>query len=852
MEINKKDYTNVIMNQPTINIGMIGSVSNGKSSITEKLTGIKTQKHSKEQERNITIKLGYANAKIFKCNNCPSPQCYQQHGSSIMTANCKFCDEELNLVKHISLADCFDPETTVLMYDGTIKKVSELNINEELMGPDSKKRIILNFVEGEKDMYEINYLCNSKKSLATNKFVCTGGHLLVLRIDTPVECPVKKQRKFKQYEVRIFEVNSYRLFSKCHYFETIKEAQTFYDLQNKDPVIFEMTVETFLNSPITLKKRVRMFYSSCLEFDNHPNAMNISIDGITDEEVGWLIGLWLGDGTSGKPEFSVGFVDPEIIDKLKLIANKIGLICIIEKCTNDKQSYSVLLSTYSGKSMYTKEKTNENNKNPLTIILNKLGIFKNKHIGNNLKFQKKSVRCAIVAGLVDSDGYYGKGQFEICQSIDHKPIVDGLIWILKSLGFRCQHVQKYQTITDENGNKKKYLVYRITFNGKASDLPICLPRKHGKDIVRDWTTSQPFSINKIGLGKYKGFEVDSDGRFLLSDFIIAHNCPGHNLLMATMLNGTCVMDTTILVESAGNKEPAPQTKEHLFATGMIKLENSITCLNKLDLVKKEVAHEKINILTQYLKGTMAENSPIIPIAANYGINIDVLCEYICKYIKEPVRNLDGKLKMIIIRSFNVNKQDISYEHIEGGVIGGTIMQGVINVNDKVCIYPGIISKINDNDSKQCWSYRPLVGTVLSINSETNNLQYAIPGGLIGVQLDIDPGLATKDGLIGNVLTSFDNTDEYKIFETIFVELELLDRNETNKIMNKDILVINSNACNEKCEVVKIKNNKAELKLLEKPICVKLDDHITLSKNNSNNILIVGRAKIINGLESLKK
>jgi len=434
MEINKKDYTNVMMNQPTINIGMIGSVSNGKSSITEKLTGIKTQKHSKEQERNITIKLGYANAKIFKCNNCPPPQCYQQHGSSIMTANCKFCDEDLDLIKHISFNDC----------------------------------------------------------------------------------------------------------------------------------------------------------------------------------------------------------------------------------------------------------------------------------------------------------------------------------------------------------------------------------------------------------------------------------PGHNLLMATMLNGTCVMDNTILVESAGNKEPAPQTKEHLFATGMIKLENSITCLNKLDLVKKEVAHEKINILTQYLKGTMAENSPIVPIAANYGINIDVLCEYICKYIKEPVRNLDGKLKMIIIRSFNVNKQDISYEHIEGGVIGGTIMQGVINVNDKVCIYPGIISKINENDSKQCWSYRPLVGTVLSINSETNNLQYAIPGGLIGVQLDIDPGLATKDGLIGNVLTSYDNTDEYKIFETIFVELELLDRNETNKIMNKDILVINSNACNEKCEVIKIKNNKAELKLLEKQICVKLDDHITLSKNNSNNILIVGRAKIINGLESLKK
>ena len=857
MEINAK-YVNAKDNQPTINIGMIGSVSNGKSSITEKITGIKTQKHSKEQERNITIKLGYANAKIFKCDNCPSPQCYQPHHSSIMTANCRFCDEELRLDKHISLIDCFDPETLVLMYDGSTKKISDLKINEELIGPDGIKRTISKIMEGEKDMYEINYLCNSKKSLDKNKFVCTKGHLLVLRIDTPVECPVNKfkSRKFNTYEVRIYGADVDHLFSKCHYFGTMEEALKFYDSQNKDPIIFEMTVEAFLNSPVTIKKKARLFYSKCLEFENHQNAMDISINGITDEEVGWLIGLWLGDGTSVNPEFSIGFNDPEIIDKLKLIANKIDLICIVEKCTNEKKAYRVVLSTNSGKPMYTKEKSNENKKNPLTIILNKLGIFKNKHIGDNLKFQKKTIRCAIVAGLIDSDGYYGKGQFEITQSIDHKPIVDGLIWILRSLGFRCHYSQKYNISYNEIGEKIKTLCYKVTFNGKASDLPVCLPRKFGKDIIRNWTTSQPFSVKPIGLGKYMGFEVDGDGRFLLSDFIVAHNCPGHNLLMATMLNGTCVMDTTILVESASNKEPTQQTKEHLFAIGMIGLENSIVCLNKLDLVKKEVAVEKMNILQQYLKNTKVEKSPIVPVAANYGINIDVVCEYICKYIKEPLRDFDGELKMVIIRSFNINKQEISYENIEGGVIGGTIMRGVININDKVCIYPGVVSKNSDNDcddnNKKCWSYKPLVGTVLSINSETNTLEYAIPGGLIGIKLDIDPGIATKDGLVGNIVTSINNTEEYKIFESIFVELELLDRTEFNNITTKDILVINSNACNNKCEVIKIKKDKAELKLLEKPICVKINDYVTLSKNNSDNILIVGRAKILDGFESLKK
>jgi len=57
--------TDIIKNQAILNVGCIGSVSHGKSSMVKCLTGIKTQKHSKELERNITINLGYANIKIY-------------------------------------------------------------------------------------------------------------------------------------------------------------------------------------------------------------------------------------------------------------------------------------------------------------------------------------------------------------------------------------------------------------------------------------------------------------------------------------------------------------------------------------------------------------------------------------------------------------------------------------------------------------------------------------------------------------------------------------------------------------------------------------------------------------------
>jgi len=56
-------------NQAIINIGVIGHVANGKSTIVRNITGTETQRHSGEQTTGLTIRNGYANAKIYKCNN---------------------------------------------------------------------------------------------------------------------------------------------------------------------------------------------------------------------------------------------------------------------------------------------------------------------------------------------------------------------------------------------------------------------------------------------------------------------------------------------------------------------------------------------------------------------------------------------------------------------------------------------------------------------------------------------------------------------------------------------------------------------------------------------------------------
>jgi hypothetical protein len=101
----------IIQNQATINVGTIGDVSHGKSTVVRALTGIKTTRFKEELERNITIKLGYANAKVYKCDNpdCPAPGNFKSFGGSHRgNPLCERlgCNSSMSLQRHVSFVDC--------------------------------------------------------------------------------------------------------------------------------------------------------------------------------------------------------------------------------------------------------------------------------------------------------------------------------------------------------------------------------------------------------------------------------------------------------------------------------------------------------------------------------------------------------------------------------------------------------------------------------------------------------------------------------------------------------------------------------------------------------------------------
>lgn len=97
----------IISRQATINIGTIGHVAHGKSTVVKAISGVQTVRFKNELERNITIKLGYANAKIYKCDNedCPRPTCYRSYKSEKeVDPHCERhgCKGRYRLVRHVS------------------------------------------------------------------------------------------------------------------------------------------------------------------------------------------------------------------------------------------------------------------------------------------------------------------------------------------------------------------------------------------------------------------------------------------------------------------------------------------------------------------------------------------------------------------------------------------------------------------------------------------------------------------------------------------------------------------------------------------------------------------------------
>lgn len=316
--------------------------------------------------------------------------------------------------------------------------------------------------------------------------------------------------------------------------------------------------------------------------------------------------------------------------------------------------------------------------------------------------------------------------------------------------------------------------------------------------------------------------------------------PGHEILMATMLSGASLMDGACLLIAADEKCPQPQTREHLAALNIAGIEKIIIVQNKIDSVSREQAIKNQEQIKKFVKGTVAESAPIIPISAIFAANIDLVIQAFEEIIPTPELNDKEDFEFLIARSFDINRPGSSIEQLKGGVIGGSVLRGKVNVGEPIEIRPGI--KVKDD-------YEPILTTVMSISQGHNFFDEAKPGGLIGLGTKLDPSLTKGDSLIGQLVGKPKSLPA--VLNEVELDVVLLDR----VLGSEDLIKVHELKHNERLllvvgtektagTVTKILKNSYILKLTP-PICPPQNFIFAISRIINRRYRLIGYGMQIN-------
>ncbi|WVZ10430.1 hypothetical protein V8G54_014960, partial [Vigna mungo] len=361
---------------------------------------------------------------------------------------------------------------------------------------------------------------------------------------------------------------------------------------------------------------------------------------------------------------------------------------------------------------------------------------------------------------------------------------------------------------------------------------------------------RPMCYKAYGSGKEDSPMCDVPGfensKMKLLRHVSFVDCPGHDILMATMLNGAAIMDGALLLIAANESCPQPQTSEHLAAVEIMRLQHIIILQNKVDLIQENVAINQHEAISKFIQGTVADGAPVVPISAQLKYNIDVVCEYIVKKIPIPERNFVSPPNMIVIRSFDVNKPGFEVDEIKGGVAGGSILRGVLKVNQFIEVRPGIVVK-DESGNIRC---TPIYSRIVSLYAEQNELQFAVPGGLIGVGTTMDPTLTRADRLVGQVLGEVGSLPEVNFFllrRLLGVRTKGSERQgKVSKLAKGEMLMLNIGSMSTGARVIAVKNDLAKLQLTS-PVCTSKGEKIALSRRVEKHWRLIGWGQIQAGI-----
>ena len=317
------------------------------------------------------------------------------------------------------------------------------------------------------------------------------------------------------------------------------------------------------------------------------------------------------------------------------------------------------------------------------------------------------------------------------------------------------------------------------------------------------------------------------------------DAPGHETLMATMLSGAALMDGALLLVAANEKCPQPQTKEHLMALSIIGIDKIIIVQNKIDIVTREQAIENYKQIMEFVKGTIAEDAPIIPISANRGVNIDMLIEAIEKNIVAKIqRDAKASPLMHVARSFDINSPGTKPQDLKGGVLGGTLIQGTLKVGDEIEISPSRKTEVAGKPV-----YERITATVTSLEAGGRSVKSVVPGGLIAIGTGLDASITKSDGLTGRVIGVPGMLPE--VVHDFKMKTTLLDRvvGSSSELSVEDIksnepLMLSVGTATTVGVVKSARSGSAEV-VLKIPVCILPGQRVAISRRISNKWRLIG-------------
>jgi translation initiation factor 2 subunit 3 len=322
------------------------------------------------------------------------------------------------------------------------------------------------------------------------------------------------------------------------------------------------------------------------------------------------------------------------------------------------------------------------------------------------------------------------------------------------------------------------------------------------------------------------------------------DAPGHESLMATMLSGTTIIDYALLLIAANEKCPQPQTKEHLMALEILGIKKIIILQNKIDVISDDQVMENYNQIKEFIKETPYKDSPIIPISAQHGTNIDVLIQTIEEYFPTLEKNTSKEPIMFVARSFDINPPGSDPMKIKGGILGGALKQGKLMINDEIEIKPG---RSVEKSGKILWE--PLTTKIVGLVTGGCNVKEIFPGGSVAIMTLLDPTIVKSDSLSGSIVGKKGKLPkvwyDFKL-ETYILErvVGLKDNIAVEQIKLNEILMLNVNSAATVGFVKEIKKDfiNCSLKI---PVCAEPESRVSISRRIGTRWRLIGYGIIKN-------